>query len=134
MRTGHDLNILVKQVEREGCPLAYKPVELLRACQDSRLWTATISKTPALLDDRRAREALADWIGSHPSRLALPVFCVAECDGVRSRCEMIWVRKDVRRLGLASVFVDRLRFSRTAAQVPSSKPFWAYHNLSDGRP
>lgn len=39
-------------------------------------------------------------------------------------CEMLWVREDIRRSGVATAFVKRLRIIEPDLRVEGSEPFW----------
>ncbi len=63
--------------------------------------------------------------------IVLPAFCAVssfdeseESSTHKHICEMLWVREDIRRTGVATAFVKRLRIIEPDLRVEGSEPFW----------
>lgn len=79
--------------------------------------------------DMLKRAAFAEWFGSPLSCLNLPAFCVV---GGNKKCIMVWVREDLRRRGIGSLFVKKLAIEHTTTQLAESVPFWRHHGIERG--
>lgn len=123
--------ILMDQMVDAKSVLYSNRVDLLHAFVRGALYTAIVEETDALHRDFNNRGRLADLLGSRPSTLALPCFCVTDEDGF---CDLMWVREDLRRLGVGSLFVNELSIRSTSRQLEGSAPFWMVHGFKHSYP
>jgi hypothetical protein len=115
---------LMDQLSAAKSGFYHNRVALLDAYMRGHLYTMHVVETDELFGDG-SRGALAEWLGSSPSFILMPAFCYVE-DG---RCHMIWVREDLRRLGIGSLFVKGLDVKQADVQLPESAPFWGHHGI-----
>ena len=93
---------------------------LLDAWRKGDLFTMRIKETDELYKDHVLRDALGHFLGVSPSWLNLPVLCWRDGDA----CEILWVAKHVRRLGLGRDLVRSLGIKRAAHVLDQSIGFW----------
>ena len=121
--------ILMDQMLDARCEFFCNRVSLLDAFVGGTLYTAIITETDALFRDHQRRSKFADLLECQGgARLALPCFCVAK----HGKCDFLWIRKDLRRLGVGSLFVRTLSIRVTSTrQLEGSVPFWRAHGVCD---
>ena len=96
-------------------------ISLLDAWKAGELYTLQIKETEELYTQFALRRDLADFLGSTPGSLQLPVLCW-RTDG--DACKILWVAKQVRRLGLGTELVRGLTIKRAQNIVDESRGFW----------
>lgn len=105
----------------------YNRSVLLDAWKNGNLYTMCITETDDLYKDRELLGLLGDFLGARPHWLQLPVLCLS-IDG--ETCEILWVAKHVRRLGLGSDIVHSLGIKRAVHVLDDSRGFWERTGVS----
>lgn len=93
---------------------------LLDAYVRGCLYTVLVPETDEMFERALDRQQLAKLLLCQASWICLPCFCVV-CDG---QCDMIWVREDLRRMGIGSLMVRSLGVTSTSRQLEGSEQFW----------
>ncbi len=106
------------------CRFVCNRKSLLDAYTSGRLYTIFVEETQELFDDHEGRWLLSRALGCSPSWLLLPAFCVVEAVEAKS-CAMIWVRSDLRHMGLGRLMVKELGISSAHGKLPESRAFWS---------
>ena len=123
--------LLFDQMTAAKCGFVHNRDQLLAAYTQGHLYTVQIEHTKDTDEDIELGPAINKVLHCHPATLTLPAFCTAE-DG---DCSMIWVREDLRRLGIASQLLTDLKISKTSTkQLEGSQDFWRHHGLLQQRP
>lgn len=101
---------------------------LLEAWRDDKLYCLEIDKL-ALFDDLEKRGRLQKMLLTHSAAdLTIPAFCVVE----HGSCDLMWVAPTFRRMGLGSVFVDKLEIKKISKLAPTeAEPFWKHHYVCE---
>ena len=97
------------------------------AWRNGNLYTMRIKETDELYKDHELCGALGYFLGANPSWLNLPVLC-CRIDG--DACEILWVAKHVRRLGLGMDLVRSLGIKRAPLVLDQSRGFWERTGVS----
>lgn len=100
---------------------------LLDAWRKGNLYTMRIKQTEELYKDHELRGALGYFLGVPPHGLNLPVLCGC-IDG--DACEILWVAKHVRKLGLGRDLVRSLGIKRAPRVLDQSRGFWVRIGVS----
>ena len=95
---------LIEQILDVECLFFEHRDTLLDAFVRGTLHTGIIRETEALFRDFELRQTLADHLGSHADWLQIPAFCVVE----NGACKLLWVREDLRCLGIGSAMIRGL--------------------------
>ena len=117
--------MLIDQMVDAKCGFFANRETLLDAYSSGNLYTVYITETDELFEQHSLRMKLYDSLGSGPE-LTLPCCCV--CRG--GKCKIIWVRTDLRRVGIGSLFAQELKFTSTTNQLRGSEQFWQHLGLA----
>ena len=98
---------------------------LLDAYVSGDLYTIVVVETDKLFREYETRHKLASALGTCPSNLTLPAFCLAK----EGRCELIWTQEPLRCQGFASMFIKELKITSTNQQLNGSVNFWRSRNI-----
>ena len=122
--------LLFDQMTAAKCRFVHNRDALLAAYTQGHLYTVQIEHTKDTDEDLELSLAIDNVLHCHPTTPTLPAFCTA----VDGDCSMIWVREDLRRLGIASHLLTDLKISKTSKQLEGSQDFWRHHGLLQQRP
>ena len=121
---------LIDVMNDASCEFTDNRNELLQAFLDRRLYLMRIAEDKALYEQRELRLSLAEKFSTSPSHIVLPAFCVVDSFLERDLtwgCKMLWVREDIRRMGVATTFVTTLRVrtpTTPTERLEGGEPFW----------
>ena len=121
---------LFDQMIQAECRFLHNRNCLLKAYMEGRLHTVRVVETDELFKDEETRGRFAAWFGAHPAYLCLPAFIVVTDTTV---CHMMWVREDMRRLGIGSLLTKDLKIESTTRQLAGSEPFWDHCGLREAK-
>ena len=116
-------NLYDAAVQDRDCPMRNERQALLRAYNRKALFAATAN---CRLLSSGAQSGMAEWLKTDSSRMQIPGFAWVNERGV---CIMLWLRADVRRLGIGSFLVRSLGVKATESASSGSGWFWKYHNI-----
>lgn len=117
----HEMVTALDQLTADESGFLHNRNWLLNAWRKGNLYTMRIKETDQLYKDHELRLALGYFLGAKPSWLNLPVLC-ERIDG--DVCEILWVAKHVRRLGLGRDLVRSLGIKRASHVLDQSRGFW----------
>lgn len=121
---------LFDQMIQAECGFLHNRNCLLEAFVEGRLHTVQVYETDELFKDGETRCRLGAWFGASPAYLCLPAFIVVKDTTV---CHMMWVREDMRRLGIGSLLTKDMKIESTTRQLAGSEPFWDHCGLREAK-
>ena len=126
---------LFDQMIQAECGFVHNRNCLLEAFVEGRLHTVGVVETAEWFEDGETRYRLTTWFGQpifgpSPGYTCLPAFIVVTDTTV---CHMMWVRKDMRRLGIGSLLTKDMKIESTTRQLAGSEPFWDHCGLREAK-
>lgn len=119
------IQLIDQMAESKDCDFLCNRDTMLDAYSEGNLYTVCIKETDKLSKEARLRNDLGEFLGSESAMLCLPCFCVvAERARGGNSCTMIWVREDMRRMGIGKLLARELQVTSTTKQIKGSEPFW----------